>query len=758
MFRHPLPPPISFISLILSAIYGLPAGAATFTVTNLNDSGAGSLRQAIADADNSAGDDVIQFQSGLSGTILLTDFIYVGSSSGSLTINGPGAGVLAISSNATHIFSVSDTVTLNNLTFRDHRSSGGSGSAIYNGGTLTIDHCVLSNNSTTGPGGAIDNLGTMTIANSILSGNSADYDGGAIFNRGSGTLTVNNSTLSGNSATAPRPGMNAGMGGAIHSPVGSLLTITNSTLSGNSATNNFANGNGGMGGAIEFYGRKLTIINSTLSGNSANSLPTCEIATFACSGRGGALDAPGGNASDQMTVQDSTFTGNTATNQAGGIYLGLGTMTVGNSIVSGNQAPSARGKEAAAVDPFYGTALLVSQGHNLFGENGASGLVYASPIASDKILAGAIGTAIGALADNGGPTQTHLPVAGSPALNAGDNALVPAGIATDQRGSGFSRIVNDVVDIGAAEVQPPGSLVAGLTSSGQIYYTTIAPLTAGDEGQLAADDAMGSLPTANAWGNIPGQLAQLRIGDFNGDGEGDLIGVANNGSIWYTTNRGPWASVPGGLSQISVGDFNGHGKDDLIGLAGNGSIWYTKDLSVWTQVPGGLSQIAIGDLNGDGKADLAGLAGNGSIWYTTNLSAWAQAPGQLAQLQVGDLNGDGKADLAGLAGNGSIWYTTDLSAWTQAPGQLAQLQVGDFNGDGKADLVGVAGNSSVWYTTSLSAWAQLPGALSQLTTSDLNGDGKADLVGLANNGSIWYATDLSAWTNIPGQLAQLARR
>ncbi len=79
------------------AIYSLPAGAATFTVTSLNDSGPGSLRQAVLDANATFGPDTIEFQAGLTGTITLTTGeIQI---TDALTLNGPGAGVLAISGN-----------------------------------------------------------------------------------------------------------------------------------------------------------------------------------------------------------------------------------------------------------------------------------------------------------------------------------------------------------------------------------------------------------------------------------------------------------------------------------------------------------------------------------------------------------------------------------------------------------------------------------------------------------------------------------
>lgn len=125
MFRLQLPSPISFkLLLSLGLFFGLSvAQAATFTVTNLDDSGAGSLRQAILSAKNTTGNDVIVFQAGLSGTILLTSGELLIDSN--LTINGPGATALAIDGNqsASNIknrrvikIAAGSTVTIDRLT------------------------------------------------------------------------------------------------------------------------------------------------------------------------------------------------------------------------------------------------------------------------------------------------------------------------------------------------------------------------------------------------------------------------------------------------------------------------------------------------------------------------------------------------------------------------------------------------------------------------------------------------------------------
>lgn len=169
-------------SLILFTIFSLPAYAEAFTVTNINDSGAGSLRAAIHSANAAGGSNTITFQSGLTGTMTLTSGQLTVSND--LTVQGPSAGLLAISGNrASRVFEIAAgmSVTLDQLTLKDgyHPTQGG---GIYNAGTLTITDCVLTGNTagtlqSGSVGGAIANTGTLTIAGSALSGNRATYGG-----------------------------------------------------------------------------------------------------------------------------------------------------------------------------------------------------------------------------------------------------------------------------------------------------------------------------------------------------------------------------------------------------------------------------------------------------------------------------------------------------------------------------------------------------------------------------------------------------
>jgi hypothetical protein len=221
---------------------------ATFTVLNTNDSGAGSLRQAVADADALAGADTVVFQAGLTGTITLASSISV---TDDLAIAGPGAGVLAVSgADASRIFFIAGaglTVSINDLTLTRGRSTFGG--AIYNSGTLTLNRVAVTDSNGGGlSGGGVYSSGALTVRNSSFSGN-ASGSGSALFN--AGALTVSNSTFYGNTAANAAISSNASS---------TLLVIENSTFVGNTGT---------LGGNAAVLSTQIapTITNSIFAGN-----------------------------------------------------------------------------------------------------------------------------------------------------------------------------------------------------------------------------------------------------------------------------------------------------------------------------------------------------------------------------------------------------------------------------------------------------------------------------------------------------------
>lgn len=189
-------------------------------MTNTNDNGQGSLRQALVDAQN--GDTIDA--TAISGIVtLITGELLVDKS---VTINGAGADVLAVDGNAmSRVFQIdsSKTVTISGLTIRNGKAGMGGGILVGDGVTLTVTNSTLTGN-TAGLGGGTFNSGTLTIANSTVSGNMAG-EGAGIYNAGSGTSTIDNSTFSGNTASET--------GGGVFN-IGTLQ-IANSTISNNSS-------------------------------------------------------------------------------------------------------------------------------------------------------------------------------------------------------------------------------------------------------------------------------------------------------------------------------------------------------------------------------------------------------------------------------------------------------------------------------------------------------------------------------------------
>jgi hypothetical protein len=400
------------IALLLSAA---PFFAATITVTSADDTGAGTLRQAIVDA---ASGDTINFSSGFTTIILTSDQLLINKS---LTINGPGANLLTVVRGRAQglpffhfrIFDIiaGATVTISGLTIANGNPVASNfGGGIFNFGTLTVVNCTVSGNSTSGSsdnGGGIYNGGTAFITNSIISGNftAAFGEGGGIYSDGI-TMGITNSTISGNSAKAGSGVFNTGG-----------TAIINSTVSGNSASFGFG------GGIYNFTGGMLDIANSTVSGNSAIT--------------GGGIENNGGT----MGITNSTISGNSAlgTNVGGMENQPSGTVNVRNTIIAGNTNQD-----------FVGT--LTSQGYNLIGNT--SGTTITGTTTGNQLN---VDPHLGPLQDNGGPTFTQALLSGSTAIDGGSFI----GLHTDQRG--FTRPVDnpaipnatggDGSDIGAFEVQ-----------------------------------------------------------------------------------------------------------------------------------------------------------------------------------------------------------------------------------------------------------------------------------------------------------------
>lgn len=401
---------IFFFSLVFICLTTIEAKAAVFTVTNLNDSGAGSLRQAITDARITPGEHTINFQTGLTGTINLESALP--DLSGLMTINGPGPGLLTIrrdsGTGAYRIFTVAPAgvVVLNGLTVANGfppnegkpefivRRGGG----ILVEGSLVVNNCRVNGNSASGSlieGGGIYNQGTLFVRNSEISNNFLTYFGSAghdygsgIYNRG--TATIEDSTISGNAG-----------GSAVFNH--RFMTVFRSSITNNSTNGIFSiRENLGVEGSI-------IIENSTISGNS-------QMGAWLYGG-------------SPMEVRSSTI----ANNQTYGILISE-MLRLNNNIIAGNNGHDAHGNFTP--DSSYN---LVGKGENTNLGNGANGNIVGTS-------GSPINAQLAPLGNYGGRTPTHRLLQSSLAINAGNPVAFPV---TDQRG--VTRPVGGSPDMGAFE-------------------------------------------------------------------------------------------------------------------------------------------------------------------------------------------------------------------------------------------------------------------------------------------------------------------
>lgn len=336
------------------------------------------------------------------------------------------------------------TLTINGTGANKLSVSGNSASRIIsnNGATTDINRIRFTGGTgvgtaSSGRGGALyNNGGTLTLTDLVIINNTA-INGGGLNTAGNGTTNIIGCDVSDNTALSSS-------GGALQNFSGSTTNIYNSSFRSNRMMSTSA-----TGGAIQANGF-ITITNSTFSGNMATN-------------DGGAISFNG----PSLIMTNTTITGNTATDQNGGFHKTTtnNTARLRNNIIAGNT--SANNADASG--------LIDSQGNNLIGNVGTSSGWLASDLLGQMPLLGPLG-------NYGGMTYTHPLLSGSPAIDAGQNCVIdlscassnpPFTVSTDQRGA--LRPSGSAVDIGAYEVSNTFLAVLPSALINQPYSEMIVP-------------------------------------------------------------------------------------------------------------------------------------------------------------------------------------------------------------------------------------------------------------------------------------------
>jgi hypothetical protein len=411
------------------------------------------------------------------------------------------------------------TINIIATTFSENTASQEAGGAICNeNASLSLTGCTLTGNTSGTFGGAICNYagGNLAISGTSMSNNVADFWGGAIFNYIDATVALSsgcsitaniaegtfggglfnyggNATISGTSFTGNLIiDFNGGVGGAIASELGTInissstftdngdflvvagggiyVNDTLSTINSSTFTTNDAEQGGGM---YEDSDDTLVMSGTTFDDNNAgqygggaliNGAAYISNSTFAANE---AQDGGGIINFQTLTLANCTISTNIGTDTSGaggGLYANSGNTTIYNTIIAqnilyGTTTPS-------DITGILDTDLAPGQtpsSNNLIGTGGSGGLINGTQ--GNQV---GVNANLGPLQNNGGSTDTMALLAGSPAINAGNNSLARDAdgnpLTTDQRGPGFARIVNGIVDIGAYEAPISAGRLAGRLS------------------------------------------------------------------------------------------------------------------------------------------------------------------------------------------------------------------------------------------------------------------------------------------------------
>lgn len=580
-------------------------------------SGDMNLRQAINLANVLTGDHTITFNStdfGTEQTTTLTQGVLeLENTTGAETITGPAAGLIVSGGGTSGVFQVDHGVTaaLSGLTITDGLNTEGGG--VLNGGTTTLADCTITGNSADTFGGGVENNGTGTLSLDdciIRQNSSSGGDGGGVSVGASATLTVTDCTISQNSAefgggldtegavqvagSTISDNTSSDDGGGLDNAGADSLAVSDSAIVGNSA--------GRFGGGVEENGgtgSALTVTDCTISGNTA-----------AKSGGGLSNVVP-------VTVTACTISGNTAGDEGGGLY-DPGSASLTDSIVAGNDA-------AGAASDIQGTGTVAGS-FNLIGSGGAGGLTAGND--NNLVLTGSETAGLAPLGNYGGPTQSIALLPGSPALGQG---TAVSGITKDQRGVALP--ASDP-DIGAFQSQGfTLTMVSGTPQSTMITTPFANPLSV----QVTAND-----PTEPVAGGVisfalppdgPSAALSTDAASIGATGEASVNATAGSGVGSYTVV----ASIQGTGAAVDFQLTNLQAPPTLAVTASSGLAVFGQPVILTATVAAPAGVTPTGDITfSDGGTVLGSAALSGSGTATLTVSSLAVGTDPITASYGGD--------------------------------------------------------------------------------------------------------------------------
>ncbi len=722
---------------------------ATFTVSNTLDTvnfgtpTTGTLRWAVEQADLAGGAEVISFSSSVFSTQqtitleqLLTP-IPMNTPGSTITINGPGAGLLTINGNNDGgVFQVDSGVTaaISGLTFTG--ASLGNNGAIDDLGSLTLSNCTIMANTISG----VYVAGTANISDCIITGNNS-YSGAGVFVKG-GTATITDSTLSGNTGA---------QGGGVCND--GTATVTNCTLSGDSTL--------GGGGALYNSGQ-LTVNGCTLSGDSGsgaavfNEGGTAYLSGTTISGSSGFID--GGGVSNQhgatLILTDCTVSGGTAGSGAG--LYNDGTATITDCTISDNTSSGSGG--GITNGDFIAAAVLILTDSTLVGNTAAfgGGGLYNTGTAklTDSTIANNFGNQGGSLlASNGGGVDNDG-VATLVACTISGNTTTADGGGVYNGGLGANQMtLNDTIVAGNSSTQSGGAVANDIAVGNGVSVAGSYDLigTGGSGGLVNGDN--GNIILTSLAG-----LDLAPLGDFGGPTE--TMGLLPN-------------SVALGGGSLAL-ELNAQGQALTTDQRGFPLISPNPDIGAFQADPGPLAVDVTTDGVGapTGQLDLRGAVNladilSGAATITFNPTVFATE--QTIALAVGQLelsNTAGKIKITGPAAGlsisgGGITRVFQVDAGVTA--SISDVAIVDGNAasggglynQGITDLTActISGNSASGNGGGLSNTGMVT-----LTDCTLSGNSAAGGGGLANSGTAHlFASTLSGNSaNVGGGIDNLA--